>query len=391
MKIATVGSGICGLTFAAAMRRFNPDVDVQIYERDTAPDARFQGYSLGMKGDAGIPVLRQLGVFERLQADMMPVRNFVFCDQKGNPLLELPSSTDDKNLNLRIKRSLLKAGLRAAAPDVTINYGMECTGYKNTDRGIDLQFRNGQTVRVDYVVAADGVGSVLRQQLVGDGKRYLGLTCVVGEATLDIQHSLLAGGYFMMLGDSGASVFCYRDHAGLHFSYTEHVFSESALADKTSDELIRHIRTATAGWHAPVPQIAVALDPTSIVVRGYHDKEPLRRVRDDRLWLLGDAAHPMAPFQGQGANMAMLDALKLAELLGALGTALPEQAAAALEADIVKRGRKAVLASRGAAKQFHTQSRFQRVGRNVGFRAASFFIKMFSKRSEPVAAPGATR
>src|SRR5215471_3097163 len=163
MRIAVVGGGICGLTFAAAMRHFNPDVEVQLYERDTAADARFQGYSLGMKGDAGIPVLRQLGLFDRLQADMMPVRNFVFCDQKGDALLELPSSTDDKNLNLRIKRSLLKAGLRAAAPDVTINYGMDCSGYRSTDGGVGVQFRNGHTADADYVVAADGVGSALRQ------------------------------------------------------------------------------------------------------------------------------------------------------------------------------------------------------------------------------------
>src|SRR5215471_2147150 len=286
MRIAVVGSGICGLTFAAAMQHVNSDVEVELYERDTAPDARFQGYSLGMKGDAGIPVLRQLAIFDRLQADLMPVRNFVFCDQRGHALLELPSGTDDKHLNLRIKRSLLKAGLRAAAPDVTINYGMECSGYRTSDGGVEVQFRNGHTADADYVVAADGVGSALRQQLIGDAKRYLGLSCVVGEAKLDITDPLLAGGYFMMLGDGGNSVFCYRDQVGLPFSYTEHVRSESELADKASGELIRGIRTATHDWHAPVPQIAAALDPATLVVRGYYDKEPLKRLRDGRLWLL---------------------------------------------------------------------------------------------------------
>ena len=273
MRIAVVGGGICGLTFAAAMQHFNSDVEVQLYERDTAPDARFQGYSLGMKGDAGIPVLRQLGVFDRLRADMMPVRNFVFCDQKGNSLLELPRSTDDKNLNLRVKRSVLRDGLRAAARGVNINYGLECSGYRNTDDRIGVLFKNGQTVQADYVVAADGVVSALRQQLIGDGKRYLGLSRVVGHAEVEVEHPLLAGGYFMMLGDSGASVFCYRDQTGLHFSYTEHVTSESVLASMSADELNRHIQTAAATWNAPVPQIAAALDQGSLVVRGYCDKD----------------------------------------------------------------------------------------------------------------------
>jgi len=230
------------------------------------------------------------------------------------------------------------------------------------------------------VVAADGGGSALRQPLVGHAKRYLGLCCVVGEAATEIQDPLLAGGYFMMLGDSGASVFCYRDQAGLHVSYTEHVESAAALAQEAPEELACHVQRATAAWHAPVPHVAAAIDPATIVVRGYYDKEPLKRVRDGRLWLLGDAAHPMSPFQGQGANMAMLDALKLAELLAsATGTTLAEADAAALEADIVTRGHKAVLESRSAARQFHTQSRFQRMNRNVGFRMASTFIKLFSR------------
>lgn len=63
-----------------------------------------------MNADASIPVLRQLGVFDRVRPNMVPGSNFVFCDQNGNRLLELPSSTDDKHLNLRFERSLLKAG-----------------------------------------------------------------------------------------------------------------------------------------------------------------------------------------------------------------------------------------------------------------------------------------
>jgi hypothetical protein len=68
----------------------------------------------------------------------------------------------------------------------------------------------------------------------------------------------------MMLGDSGASVFCYRDHTGLHVDCTGPANSGSAR-------------------------------PASVVVRGYDDKEPRRRVLDGRYWLLGDAVHPMSP------------------------------------------------------------------------------------------------
>ncbi len=125
-------------------------------------------------------------------------------------------------------------------------------------------------------------------------------------------------------------------------------------------------------------------------MRGYYDKEPLKRVRDGRVWLLGDAAHPMSPFQGQGANMAMRDALKLAKLL-ASGPDLSADRISELEADIVTRGRKAVLESRNAAIQFHARTRFKQMNRNAGFRVANLFIKLFRRRSRSTAAGAAAR
>lgn len=85
--------------------------------------------------------------------------------------------------------------------------------------------------------------------------------------------------------------------------------------------------------------------------------------------------------------MAMLDARRLAELLATTRDAFPEADAAALEADIVARGRKAVLESRSAAKEFHIQSRFQHMNRNVGFRMANVFIRLFAKAPRGSARP----
>jgi len=117
-------------------------------------------------------------------------------------------------------------------------------------------------------------------------------------------------------------------------------------------------------------------------VRGYYDNEPVRQVRQGRVWLIGDAAHPMCPFQGQGANMAMLDGLKLAQFFGELAAdpSSEEAKAAAIERDIVTRGRKAVLESRNAAHQFHNTSRLQQWLRNVGFQMGNVFIRMAAKK-----------
>lgn len=110
----------------------------------------------------------------------------------------------------------------------------------------------------------------------------------------------------------------------------------------------------------------------SVGVRGYYDKEPVSHVHHGRVWMIGDAAHPMSPFQGQGANMALMDAVTLAGLLA--GRPDSAEQVAALEADIVKRGRKAVMDSRNNARRFHETGAFARRRRDLVFRTANVFI-----------------
>jgi salicylate hydroxylase len=372
MQVAVVGAGIAGLTFAAAMRKLAPSAEVTLYERDASPAARPEGYSLGLRGDAGLLVLKRLGLYEGVAGDTVVIANFAFVDQRGKRLLNLPAAKDDRRRTERIPRGRLKEALRSAASATRQVFGRAVTGYAAKDDQVELRFAEGPPVVADVVIAADGVASAVRAQMIGDEKRYLGLTSIIGDAPVVPKHPLVDGGYFMTLGDDGTSVFCYRQGSSVHLSYTVHVDAETRVAGRLPRDLLGLVIDGTADWHEPIPEIARAIDPRTVVVRGYYDRDPATRIRDGRVWLIGDAAHPMCPFQGQGANMAMLDAMKLAEMLAAEPDAAK---AAAVEADIVKRGRRAVLQSRRAAAQFHTTDRFQRVMRNLGFRVAGMFIR----------------
>jgi 2-polyprenyl-6-methoxyphenol hydroxylase-like FAD-dependent oxidoreductase len=382
MKIAVIGAGISGLTFAVAMKRFAPGIQVELYERDVSATSRFQGYSLGMKGDGGLPVLKTLGLYDQLAEHAVPIMNFIFLDQRGKILLELPATSDETRLTVRIKRNALKSALLGAIGDTPIHSNMHGIGFRPNDHGVELLFENGQTATADYLMACDGVASAIRQQMVGDQKRYLGLTTILLDSPHRIEHPLLEGGYFLTLGDNGASLFCYRQPDGIHLSYTVHAASEGDITGQAADSLLKRVQEETRTWHSPIPEIAAQVDPASVVVRGYYDKEPVQHVRQGCVWLVGDAAHPMSPFQGQGANMAMLDALKLAQFFGDLATPPHEDEAKAqaLEKDIVTRGRKAVLESRNAARQFHTTNRVQRGLRDIGFQMGNFFIRMAAKK-----------
>ena len=385
MKIAVIGAGVSGLTFAAAMRRFAPKTQVELYERDLSAESRFQGYSLGLKGDGGIPVLKAIGLYEQITQHAVTIKNFVFCDQQGKVLLELSATGDEARLNQRVKRNALKAILLGAIGDTPIHSNMLAKGFRQDNGSVEALFENGQTASADYLIACDGVASAIRQQMIGDQKRYLGLTTILVDSPHLLKHPLLEGGYFLTLGENGASFFCYRQRDSIHLSYTVHAASESDVTSQAEDSLIKRVQDETKAWHSPIPEITPQVDPETLVVRGYYDKEPVKRVREGRVWLVGDAAHPMSPFQGQGANMAMVDALKLAQFFGELETnpSNAEVKAQALEKDIVTRGRKAVLDSRNAARQFHSTGRMQQIFRNFGFRMGNFFIQMSARKESP--------
>jgi salicylate hydroxylase len=372
MKVIIVGAGISGLTLAAALTQLAPRIEVELYERDASASVRRKGYAISLKGDAGLAVLERLGVRDHVLAhDAQQVTNFVINDCRGRILLALPSAENDKSREIyRVQRDHLQAVLADTLPDSLVRHGFQALGYEMLEGRCRVIFTGGRHVDGDVLVGCDGVGSALRRQLIGDPPHFLGLSAITGDAAMTVDDPLLSGGYFMTLGDLGDSFFGYRQPGGVHFSYTSHV-DPSALESTSQPELLNRVQAATADWHPLIPMITAATDPDSIETRGYYDREPAKQIRDGNVWLIGDAAHPMSPFQGQGANTAMLDAVELAELLGSGN--LPAEADR-VAGRIAARGRKAVLQSRHAAKQFHSTSRWQMINRDFGFRMANAIV-----------------
>src|SRR5262245_20132699 len=180
---------------------------------------------------------------------------------------------------MRMKRNALKAALLGGIGDTPIRSNMVAKSFRQRDGSVEVQFDNGQSASADYLVACDGVASAIRQHIVGDQKRYLGLTTILLDSPHLIHHPLLEGGYFLTMGDNGASLFCYRQPDSMHLSYTLHAASENDITSQPPESLLKRVQEETKAWHSPIPEIFAKVDPASLVVRGYYDKEPIKSVR----------------------------------------------------------------------------------------------------------------
>ena len=233
MKVIIVGAGISGLTLAVAMTQLAPRIEVELYERDTAADARRKGYAIGLKGDAGLSVLERLGVLDDvLSTGADQVTKFVITDHQGRTLLALPSGKGARHQTYRVQRDHLQSVLVETLTTTQVKYGFQALGYETIDTRHRVVFTGGRHVDGDVVIGCDGVGSTLRRQIVDDSPHFLGLSAITGDAALTVDDPLLSGGYFMTLGDRGDSFFCYRQPGGVHFSYTSANRARSARIDK---------------------------------------------------------------------------------------------------------------------------------------------------------------
>ncbi|WP_436501774.1 FAD-dependent oxidoreductase [Actinokineospora sp. HUAS TT18] len=376
MRIAIVGAGIGGLTLAAALHR--EGLSAAVYERDVVDTARRQGYSISLTEGEGLRVLRELGLYEEIRAKGHQTTDFTFRKSDGSRLMCLRAAPGSSRNTIGIPRDVLRAHLLNAVPADWIIWGARCTGVAQPKVGHQLQFADSSSVDADLIVFADGVRSRGRMALIGDSLHSLELLAVGGIVRADVDHPLLGGGAFMSLS-CGASAFVHRYGENGETVWSISLRSKiDALDGRSGEELQEFALRATRGWHSPIAELITATNLEDIVSRPYFDRNPTPSCLFDNCVLIGDAAHPMSPFQGQGANMAMVDALNLSRTLKANLDGDP-LALHRYDKEAAKRNRTAVMRSRSAAKMFHTQSRFGSATRNATLRLLDLAMTIASR------------
>ena len=305
MKAIVVGGGIGGLTAAIALRRIG--VEAVVFER--AGEMREIGAGISLWVNA-MKALERLGLADEIRAVGREEIGGAIRLPGGETLSEIPADAleDRFGLNVVLKRPDLQRALLAALPESAVRLGAGCSEFRQDGSGVTALFDGGREERGDLLVGADGLNSVIREQLFGDEKpRYAGFTAWRGLAGLGDGHEEPG---FEAWGRGGVFGLVSLGRGHFYWYATKNApEGEQDGPEGRKAELLGRF----GSWHETVPSVIRATEEAEILRNDVYDRDPLERWGEGRVTLLGDAAHPMTPNLGQGACQAIEDAVVLAE------------------------------------------------------------------------------
>ena len=261
-----------------------------------------------------VKALERLGMAESVRAVGRLEIGGTVRSSNGVTLSTIPAEVLEERfgLNVVLRRPDLQRALLAALPEGTVRLDARCVGLRQDDSGVTALFADRREERADLLVGADGLYSVVREQLFGGGKpRYAGFTAWRGLAEPGEEQDE-AGFEAWGRGEVFGLVSLGRGRFYWYATKNTPEGQADAAAGRKAELLERF-----GYWREPVPSVVRATDETAILRNDVYDREPLKRWSEGRTTLLGDAAHPMTPNLGQGACQAIEDAVVLAECVRA--------------------------------------------------------------------------
>ncbi|MDH6622490.1 2-polyprenyl-6-methoxyphenol hydroxylase-like FAD-dependent oxidoreductase [Streptomyces sp. LBL] len=315
-RILVIGGGIAGTATAVALRKAGIEVAVYEAHPDSAEDI---GAFLTLASN-GMRALAQLDASAAVTAVGFPLVSMRVVDHAGAELAHVPlGEADDPQLQYRcLRRGELNAALQAEAArrGIGIVHGARLSSVEDGPDGVTAHFADGSTAAGDLLVGADGLSSTVRRAISPatqpryTGQRvFYGYTRAASVSGPDACITMVRGRTvpFGCAVSPGGEAHWFARVPGVPLSAAE--LAQGSAAGRR-DLLVPLLRE-----DAPVAADVVASTTDDILVTNATEIPPGSPWRASRTLLIGDAAHAASPATGQGASMALEDAVVLAKSL----------------------------------------------------------------------------
>ncbi|CAD0006408.1 FAD-dependent oxidoreductase [Flavobacterium salmonis] len=327
-QVAIIGGGPGGLTLARLLQLQN--VNVKIYERDLNKDARVQGSPLDLHDGSGLAAIHKAELFEEFKNNFLPGADkslilnekaeIFFSDHETN----IDQDFGNEYFRPEIDRGALRKILLESLPPETVIWNSHFVSMEAENEGWLMHFKDGNSVYADIVIASDGANSKIRPYITDIKPFYSGIVMLEGNIYESKKNapnisSLINGGKIMAFGDTQNILLGQKGGGDLGFYISfkadENWIKANGLDYTDKTQMLKWFKNEYPAWspfwYELFENVSAPFIPRPIYCM------PLNQNWDalSNLTMIGDAAHVMPPFAGEGANMAMLDALELSECL----------------------------------------------------------------------------
>ncbi|GHH88802.1 FAD-dependent monooxygenase [Streptomyces sulfonofaciens] len=376
VRALVIGAGIGGLAAAATLRRVG--IDAEVYER--ARELRPAGGALSLMSNA-VLALRTLGIDLKLaENDAAVLEQLHFLTRRGKRIrtLEFKEICDRLGApSVGLHRAELQRLLLAAAGDVPITLDAQAVGYDiaapdggpgeqdSGGAGVRVLFADGSEAHGDILIGADGFGSAVRRTLLGPETPYEP-GYIAWVATPHVTHPAITEQYGAHYWGRGRRFGIANIGKGqVYWWGTKNMPPERA---RDWHGTRAEIEETYAGWAPEVEAVIRATPQEEITAFPARDRPCAERWGEGPVTLLGDAAHPMMTSLGQGAAIAIEDAVVLARHLD--GAADLPAALRAYEHARRPRAQRIVSAARSLSDLEQTERLGRLIGRRLFFTFA---------------------
>jgi len=367
-KIAIIGGGPGGLTLARLLQQGG--ATVKVYERDLNKNARVQGSPLDLHDDSGMAAIIKANILDDFKSNFLPKADRKkIMNEKAEVFFSDHETKVEENFGNphfrpEIDRGVLRKILLESLQPETVVWNSYFISMGKENDGWLLHFKNGNSAYADVVIGADGANSKIRPYITDIKAFYSGITMLEGniydakQAAPQIS-ALLNGGKIMAFGNKKNILMGQKGNGEigfyLSFKTDENWTANSGLNFSDKIQLLEWFKKEYSEW-SPVWQGLFKNAATPFIPR------PIYCAPLDQTWktlptltMLGDAAHVMPPFAGEGVNTAMRDALELSDSLMSEKHQTLQEAIADYETSMRKRASRVAKESLDNGEKMHNQ------------------------------------